>query len=491
METDWDKLQANEKYARYWWRETPSGDATCHIPHRHPYRSIFECDRDRVMYCSAFRRLSAKTQIFVASTSDNLRTRLTHTLEVTQISRTISKNLGLNNDLTEAIALAHDLGHTPFGHVGEKTINKFSIGCDKRIQKDLNFGIKPEMYGFKHNLQSVRVLAEYSENVKFSNFLLYGIREHTKRFWETPDDTAFYFIYDKYCSYQLEDSDCRSYPAWSFEAFVVKWADEIAQRHHDLEDAYLQKIIPPKDIIEKLTPLVNIFNDENILKKYERLQNEVGKLERKSTYEKNNFLHTLSSFLVDAYVTIIIKEFKRVFTHFCNVYKIKTKQDFEKNYLDIPEKEIQDLMKLSKAKISTVDKELGNALKYSILDSYEVQKMDGKGAFVIRKLLRAYISNPQQLPDEYIIKLIKIELRRNLIDNELKKVFSEIEKNLGESYNENIDIWKGYECREALRIIQSNEELEAIIEGTLLRVVFDYVAGMTDTYALRQYKELY
>lgn len=491
MSGDFNKLRAAEQYAQYWWRETINQLPSAHFPHGHPYRSIFTCDRDRVMYCSAFRRLSSKTQIFTASTSDNLRTRLTHTLEVAQIARTLSDELGLNSNLVEAIALAHDLGHTPFGHVGERTINEFSVGVDKRIKgNDEENRIDSQMFGFKHNLQSIRVLAEYSENVKFSNFLYYGIREHSKRFWKSQDDVAFYSIYDSYCSF-CEQGNNILHPAWSFEAFVVKWADEIAQRHHDLEDAYLQKIMPPEDILEKLLPLVNIVHETYISNKYERLQTELDKLKRKATYSPHSFLHTLSSFLVDSYVTIFIKEFSRILTHFCNIHKISTHDDFEKIYINIDEKEIISLMKFSDAKISKVDKALGNALKYSILDSYDVQKMDGKGAFIIRKLLRAYISNPQQLPDEYIVKLIKIELKRNMMSEEFARIFKEIECNIGDDYNENIDVWKVYECREALRIIKSNACLEASVYGSLLRVVFDYVAGMTDTYAEQQYRELY
>ena len=113
------------------------------------------------MYCSAFRRLSSKTQVFNSQKADNLRTRLTHTLEVAQIARTISCQLGLDEELTEAIALGHDVGHTPFGHVGERTLNKFSRGLDKRQVAD-GVSVDKLHYGFKHNLQGVRVLTEYS-----------------------------------------------------------------------------------------------------------------------------------------------------------------------------------------------------------------------------------------------------------------------------------------------------------------------------------------
>ena len=240
-------LRAIEQYAQYWYKETIDSNPSHLEPVKHPYRSVFACDRDRVMYSSAFRRLSSKTQVFNSRSTDNIRTRLTHTLEVSQIARTISFELGLDQELTEAIALGHDVGHTPFGHVGERTLNVFSIGKDKQQVKD-DVGVDSNFYGFKHNLQSVRVLVEYSEGVKFSNFLLFGVREHSKICWHNLDDVSFYSNYNPYCSYCVDNN---IYPAWSFEAYAVKWADEIAQRHHDIEDAFFQKILTPIEIVTK------------------------------------------------------------------------------------------------------------------------------------------------------------------------------------------------------------------------------------------------
>lgn len=483
----WNKISAIEDYAQYWWRETPNAMPFGHSPVKHPYRTVFSCDRDRVMYCSAFRRLSSKTQIFITSASDSLRTRLTHTLEVAQIARAISEQLGLNVDLTEAIALGHDLGHTPFGHVGERTIHRFSIGADKK-QKEENIVVDNNLYGFKHNLQSVRILTEYSENVKFSNFMLYGVREHSKRWWNNKEDVAFYSIYDSYCSCQV---DKELYSAWSFEAFVVKWADEIAQRHHDLEDAYLQKIMKPDDIVDKLMPIVRIINNsEHITQKYIRLKDEAQRIHRRSSYPIVSFSHTLSSFLVDAYVTIIIKEFERVFKHICNEYAINTHDDFKRKYFSIDEEHIRTLMSLENTSLKKADFELGKTLKNSILDSFEVQKMDGKGSFVIRKLLRAYISNPQQLPDDFINRLIKVELKRNLCVEDYNMFINRVLHEISDISN-NVDIWRVYECRQALRILKDDDILSHKTYAILVRVVFDYVAGMTDTYALKQYGELY
>lgn len=488
MEEKFSYLKANEKYAQYWFRESPNSNVVPLTPKQHPYRSVFSCDRDRVMYCSAFRRLSSKTQVFNSQVADNLRTRLTHTLEVSQIARTISAQLGLDQELTEAISLGHDVGHTPFGHVGERTINKFSIGEDKRQVND-KITIDEKKFGFKHNLQSVRVLTEYSENVKFSNFMLFGVREHSKLFWNKSDDVKFYEIYEPYCSYSKDDVTCL---AWSFEAYIVKWSDEIAQRHHDIEDAFFQKIIPADDIVNKVEPLVKLINDESITHKFNRLRNESNNLQRRdSITNHSSFAHTLSSFLVDAYVTILIKEFKRVLKHFSNVNKIKNSGDFEKKYTQISVDEIRRIMKIGDSKIYEVDKILGESLKYSILDSYEVQRMDGKGAYIIRKLIRAYTSNPQQLPSEYVNRFIKIELVRLFTKEQLEEVVNRINCKLNYGISANLNLWKDYECREALRIIIDDADLYKSTYSALIRVIFDYVAGMTDSYASKQYIDLY
>src|SRR6266480_3718863 len=113
-----------------------------HPDQPHPFRTLYQRDRDRVVHCTAFRRLMHKTQVLVTQTNDHHRTRLTHTLEVAQISRTIARRLGLNEDLTEAIALSHDLGHPPFGHAGERALNECMA----------------DHGGFEHNRHALRLV---------------------------------------------------------------------------------------------------------------------------------------------------------------------------------------------------------------------------------------------------------------------------------------------------------------------------------------------
>lgn len=167
-------------------------------------RTDFQLDRDRILHCKSFRRLKHKTQVFLSPEDDHYRTRMTHTLEVAQIARTISRALRLNEDLTEAIALGHDLGHTPFGHAGERTLNKITS------------------FGFTHFEQSIRVCERLEKNLRGLNLtyeVLDGILHHTKD--EQPS---------------------------TLEGQVVRISDRIAYINHDIDDAVRGGIIHSDDI---------------------------------------------------------------------------------------------------------------------------------------------------------------------------------------------------------------------------------------------------
>ena len=169
-----------------------------------PYRTVYQRDRDRVLHCKSFRRLKHKTQVFLAPEGDHYRTRLTHTLEVAQIARTIARALRLNEDLTEAIALAHDLGHTPFGHAGERCLDKCVEG------------------GFRHYEQSVRV-AERLENTGMGLNLT----------WEVLDGVLHH---------------TKGEEAATLEGRIVRWADKIAYVNHDMDDAIRGGVLREADI---------------------------------------------------------------------------------------------------------------------------------------------------------------------------------------------------------------------------------------------------
>ncbi|MBP7585339.1 MAG: deoxyguanosinetriphosphate triphosphohydrolase [Spirochaetes bacterium] len=174
----------------------------------HPYRAEFQRDRERIIHCRAFRRLEYKTQVFVNHEGDHYRTRLTHTIEVAQIARSIARALRLNEDLAEGIALAHDLGHTPFGHTGETVLN----------------GLLKEDGGFEHNRQSLRVVDMLEE--RYQDFPGLNLT------WETREG-----IIKHSTSYDHpEVSDFAPGERPGLEAQIIDFADEIAYNNHDLDD---------------------------------------------------------------------------------------------------------------------------------------------------------------------------------------------------------------------------------------------------------------
>ncbi|MEC9327319.1 MAG: deoxyguanosinetriphosphate triphosphohydrolase [Verrucomicrobiota bacterium] len=188
----------------------------------HPFRTAFQRDRARIIHSRAFRRLEYKTQVFLNGTGDHLRTRLTHTIEVASVSRTIACALGVNQDLTEAISLAHDLGHPPFGHTGEKKLNEIML----------------EDGGFEHNIQSLRVvelletLYPNFDGLNLSYEVLEGIRKHDKG----------------YCRSAYQNKKEENFPNPSIEAQIANLADEITYYSHDLDDGLNHKLINEKQL---------------------------------------------------------------------------------------------------------------------------------------------------------------------------------------------------------------------------------------------------
>ncbi len=193
-------------------RETP--EEMCDM------RTVFQRDRDRIIHSKAFRRLKHKTQVFLSPESDHYRTRLTHTLEVAQIARTIARALRFNEDLTEAIALAHDLGHTPFGHAGERALDSLYSG------------------GFTHFEQSVRVcrvLERSGKGLNLTQEVLDGILHHTRGEWpHTP------------------------------EGKIVRFSDRIAYINHDIDDAVTAGVIREDDIPENIRAVLGYSKSERI-----------------------------------------------------------------------------------------------------------------------------------------------------------------------------------------------------------------------------------
>ena len=183
-------------------------------------RPVFQRDRDRILHCKSFRRLKHKTQVFLSPKGDHYRTRLTHTLEVSQNARTIAKALRLNEDLVEAIALGHDLGHTPFGHAGERILNEL---CEE---------------GYRHNEQSVRIVEKLEKDGKGLNLT-----------WEVRDGIL---------NHQT------SMMPHTLEGKIVRLSDKIAYINHDIDDAIRAKVMSEEDIPLEIRKVLGMTTKERL-----------------------------------------------------------------------------------------------------------------------------------------------------------------------------------------------------------------------------------
>ncbi len=239
-----------------------------------PFRTDFQRDKDRILYSKAFRRLKHKTQVFFSPLGDHYRTRLTHTLEVSEISRTISRALKLNEDLTEAIALGHDLGHTPFGHAGETALNEIVPG------------------GFSHARHSLRVvdsLENRGEGLNLTYEVRDGILKHSKGFGAIIPSEAGKW-------------------AQSPEGKIVRIADIIGYLNHDLDDAVRSKIITEEDIPEEFKEVLGKNHNS-------RISNMVRNVIENTYTENGKLIPNISESVMDTMIKLRAFLIENVYRH--------------------------------------------------------------------------------------------------------------------------------------------------------------------------------
>ncbi len=343
----------------------------------HDYRSAFQRDRDRIIHTTAFRRLEYKTQVFVTTEGDYYRTRLTHTIEVAQIGRTIARALCLNEDLTEAICLAHDLGHGPFGHSGEAALN----------------GLMADHGGFDHNYQSFRIVDKL-EN-RFPDFRGLNLT------WEVKEGILKHET-------EYDRSDVVDYePSWqpTLEAQIVNYADEIAYTTADLDDGLRSGMIMPEQ-------LAGVGFWQLVIE-------ELGIDPRQGFNDMDR--HRIIRRLVGKEVNDIIKG---------------TNTQLEQHNIGSVEDVRQFPHKLSchTGEIKALDRELKDFLFQNLYSHWRVMRMDRKARHFIGELFNAYVKSPVILP----------------------------------------------------KSVQKVAE-----ERDLYRTVCDYIAGMTDRFALQEYNKLF
>jgi dGTPase len=343
-------------------------------------RPHFERDRDRIIHCAAFRRLEYKTQVFVNHEGDYYRTRLTHTLEVAQISKGIARRLRLNEDLAESVALAHDLGHTPFGHTGEETLN----------------GLMQDYGGFEHNRQSLRIVEELED--RYPPFPGLNLT------WETREGLIKRSLPGKSEPHRIPD-EYEPNLAPTLEAQIIELADEIAYNNHDIDDGLEAGYLDEKDLLE-----VAIWREAN-----DEVRRKYGPLNGKK--EKYQTISHLIGFLIGdlvAHTHLIIEE-----------RGIKSANDV---------REAGEILVRFSAETLEKNQKLKSFLHRSLYRHYKMERVRLKARRTLHCLFETYLGNRYLLP---------------------------------------------YKQQEKMRTEPSE------------RVICDYIAGMTDRYALEEYRRLF
>lgn len=352
-------------------------------------RDEFQRDRDRIMHSRAFRRMMHKTQIFNANMGDHYRNRLTHTLEVSQIARSIGKALNLNDELIEAIALGHDLGHTPFGHIGERTLHKILMDGLISPQTKIN-------QGFKHNFQSLRVIDELeSRCTSYSGLNLTlavreGILKHTSRSIKS-DGTLIEFP-GNFSNMILET------PSFTFEGQVVALADEIAQCTHDIEDGVRSKIISFNEVHKH--PFVN--------KIIESCGIQITKHSKNPAYDTR-------SLIIKNMVGYFIKDACNESLKTIDSYIRKYSPKYTSLHDCINEKCIKFSPEVERARKEMYEDIIINR----VICSEQISISDSKSEYIIKQLFKAFYTHPKQLPDYVLEKYCHrhgINLNRATLD---------------------------------------------------------------------------
>jgi dGTPase len=310
----------------------------------HPYRTLYQRDRDRIVHSTAFRRLMHKTQVLAAQTNDHHRTRLTHTLEVAQISRTIARRLGLNEDLTEAVALSHDLGHPPFGHAGEEALDECMASHG----------------GFEHNLHALRIV-EHLE-YRYPDFpglnLSLEVREamalHSKR-RDAPEVAEYTTVGRPLLEAQAADA-----------------ADSLAYDAHDVDDALSVGLIGPEDLQE-----VEFWR-----RACEQVRQRYGELRPES------FQPTVVRMLIAWQVGDLLEQ-----THQrLRQERIATVEDVRR---------FPEMLVGPGPEVRRLKAELEAFLHRRVYKHYRVQRMAVKGARIVRMLFEEFCRATQLLPPRY------------------------------------------------------------------------------------------
>lgn len=306
------------------------------------YRTAFQRDRDRILHTTAFRRLEYKTQVFINYEGDYYRTRLTHTLEVTQIGRSLARSFGANEDLVEAICLSHDLGHSPFGHSGEAILNK----------------LMQDHGGFDHNKQSLRIVSELES--RYPNWpglnLTYELREG---------------IVKHETEYDLSDADAQGFDPekrGSIEAQIANVADELAYNAHDLDDGLRAGLVVPEQLDD--------------LEIWKRLKASIG-------WDGRDFSEQIRHRIIRRMIGIEIDDVTRATGALLERFDLSSPDALQL---------LSQNVVVHSPEIDEINRELKNFLYQNLYRHHRVVRMAVKAERFVTQLFETYRAEPEQLP---------------------------------------------------------------------------------------------
>jgi len=391
------------------------------------YRLPFQRDRDRITHSRAFRRLKHKTQVFVPHVGDHPRTRLTHTLEVAQIGRTIARSLGLNEDLAEAAALGHDLGHTAFGHTGEKTLHRILTGAEEMLPP----GVVAEVGAFKHNFQSLRVVDLLERRYRHPGLNLSDqVREAILKHTSWPARLPF----------PLPDRNGLELDrAAHLEGQAVAVADEIAQQTHDLEDGLRVGSV-------SLTAVTDLEVSRRVLTRLAGAFAEEPSQWRRQSLLIRGIIHHLVTDVLEATAARMAD------------LAARHGVDSRERFLPLRQGLSARLVWFS-AGVEPQFHELKSFIYQFIINHWQVNRQDWRARKVITALFRAYWTNPLTLPT-YVLLRAKEELGFPFLRD---IPFATVADEISSRYH---------------------------ASAGFARLVADHIAGMSDRFALEEYQSL-
>ena len=349
----------------------------------HPYRTPFQRDRDRIIHSRAFRRLEYKTQVFVNHEGDHYRTRLTHSIEVAQIARTVSGALSLNSDLSEALALSHDMGHPPFGHSGQDVLDELMKG----------YG------GFEHNLQTLRIVEQLEQKyidfpgLNLSFEIREGIVKHSASYkgMKNPPEALREYILDEFPP---------------LEAQIIDLCDEIAYNNHDLDDGLESRLLDLDDLVQNVAIYREIF--QSVKQEHPGIS-----------------LRLVNNATIISLINLLVTDLVENITRTIQKEGLQTLEEIRKAPRLIPS--FSD-------EIGDKNRELKTYLFKHMYTHYRVHRMKSKARRILESLFLAYQQDPALLPSRY--------------------------------------------------------QQKAKTEGKE-RIICDYIAGMTDRFAIEEYEKLF